>query len=456
MDSNTSSENFNVNDLKYIDTNGNNINSAPSAVNKKDTSETDLYLNMVANQSKILQESEKSSSSLKLDNSSEKKSSTINSSSQKSSVTSKANFEEISFGNDKKKSKSRRKSENRSNTRSEVNSETYSDRFREKTPVKIELTPQQIRMKKIELLRKLCELKQKGYKLSKEYDFNSSLEDMEYEYDLLKSFANKRNGIKLYKNVLLNVCSVTEFLNDKYDPFSFQLSGWSEHMSVEVDSYDDVLEELYEKYKGKGGTMPPEMKLLFLVLASASAFHFSKSHLSNMPGLDKVMQNNPGFIPNMVNGTKQTSQFMTEQEIHLEKLRKEMQQKERDLKKQQKEHQQRVAQNANREQYLKEQQIKLNTKQNDIPTENYQNAHHPVNLNSGHQNFNIPNTDSRQPPKIEKHQTVEDILGKLHARDSVNNTDTQDEMSNNNDRIVSDTSEARRRGRKKKTLMQIN
>ena len=92
--------------------------------------------------------------------------------------------------------------------------------------------------------------------------------------------------------------------------------------------------------------------------------------------------------------------------------------------------------------------LKLNTKQNEIPTENYQNAHHPVNLNSGHQNFNIPNADSRQPPKIEKHQTVEDILGKLHARESVNNTDTQEEMSNNNDRIVSDTSEARRRGRK--------
>ena len=47
-------------------------------------------------------------------------------------------------------------------------------------------------------------------------------------------------------------------------------------MSVEVDSYDDVLEELYEKYKGRGGTMPPEMKLLS-VLASASVFHFQST-----------------------------------------------------------------------------------------------------------------------------------------------------------------------------------
>ena len=39
---------------------------------------------------------------------------------------------------------------------------------------------------------------------------------------------------KLYKNLILNGCSVIEFFNDKYDPFSFKkLSGWSEHMNVE-------------------------------------------------------------------------------------------------------------------------------------------------------------------------------------------------------------------------------
>ncbi len=446
MDSNTSSENFNLNDLNYIDTNGNKMNNSPN--NKKDSSETDLYLNMLANQSKTLQESEKSSSSLKLDKSSEKRSSTINSSS-KSSVTSKANFQEVNFSND---SHNRRTN---SETRSEVRSTTPVERPRSKSPVKVQLTAQEIRMKKIEMLRKLSELKQKGYKLSKEYDFNSSLEDMEYEYDLLKSFANKRNGIKLYKNVLLNVCSVTEFLNDKYDPFNFQLNGWSEHMSVEVDSYDDVLEELYEKYKGRGGTMPPEMKLLFLVLASASAFHFSKAHLSNMPGLDKVMENNPGFIPNMVNGKKKSSQFMTEQEIHLENLRKELQEKDKRIKQQQREHSQQMAQAKSREQFLKEQQVKLES-QNNVPVENYQNAHHPVNLNAGHANMNIPNLDVRNTPKIEKNQTVEDILGRLHSREPQTNTDTQEEMSNNNDRIVSDTSERRKRGRKKKNLMQIS
>ena len=89
---------------------------------------------------------------------------------------------------------------------------------------KKELTPQEMRLKKIEMLRKLCEIKTKGFALSKEYDFNSSLEEMEYEFDLLKSFADKRNGVKIFKGGLLQAVSVIEFLNDKYDPFDFHLS----------------------------------------------------------------------------------------------------------------------------------------------------------------------------------------------------------------------------------------
>jgi len=128
------------------------------------------------------------------------------------------------------------------------------------------LSPQEIRMKKIELLRKLSEIKVKGYQLSKDYDFNSQLEEMEYEYALLRSFVDKRNGVKIFKNSLLQFVSVVEFLNDKYDPFDFQLSGWSEHLTIEVDNWEDVMEELYEKYKGKGRKMAPEIKLLYLIL----------------------------------------------------------------------------------------------------------------------------------------------------------------------------------------------
>ena len=312
------------------------------------------------------------------------------------------------------------------------------------------LTPQQIRFKKTELLRKLSELKQKGYKLTQEYSFNSTIEEMESEYDLLKSIADKRNGLKLYKNLLLNACSVAEFLNDKYDPFSFQLSGWSEHMSVEVDSYEDVLEELYEKYKGRGTNLPPEMKLLFLILASASAFHFSKAHLSKMPGMDKVAQKAPSMINKMFNSKQQQQQnFMTPDEIRIAEQKRQIQEKERELN-------ERIRQNRMNQQHAPQAQpnfipsdvitslpeftprnaAPVRTEKRSVPQKQFSSASGPSQT------------------KIESSPSVRDILNKLHSRDEPAGTETQEETSINNDRIVSDTmSESRRK--KKKNLMVI-
>jgi len=222
---------------------------------------------------------------------------------------------------------------------------------------------------------------------------------------------------------------------------------------------------LYEKYKGKGGKMAPEMKLLLLVLASASAFHFSKAHLSNIPGLDKVLKNNPDMISKLVAGKEKSSQFMTEQELNIEKQRADLQEKEKQIKQQLREQQ--IQNSKLKDQLLKNNEIhqeQLKTRQREqiiTPqqqqkkvnnTESYKNAHHPINLNGGHPNQLIPNNDTRPVPKIIKNDTVSDILGRLHSRDNTE-TETQEETSNN-DRIVSD-SESRKRGRKKKQIMQV-
>ena len=54
-----------------------------------------------------------------------------------------------------------------------------------------------------------------------------------------------------------------EFLNNKFDPLDLKLDGWSESIHENINDYDDVFEELHEKYKGKG-EMAPELKLLLI------------------------------------------------------------------------------------------------------------------------------------------------------------------------------------------------
>ena len=164
--------------INYLDNKGNNMNKDTNII-KKDTTETDLYLNMVANTNKVLQESEKSSSSLKLDpNNSENNSSVINSST-KSSVTSKVNFEEFQLPDKNKINNNENfnnnlidsivsNHSNRSNQSNESNQSKRSNTIESETKINTTetkevssipvLTPQQIRLKKIELLRKLSEL----------------------------------------------------------------------------------------------------------------------------------------------------------------------------------------------------------------------------------------------------------------------------------------------------------
>tara|TARA_B110000879_G_C11175937_1_gene515925 strand:- start:262 stop:1461 length:1200 start_codon:yes stop_codon:yes gene_type:complete len=390
-DSDTSSENINFNFLEE-----------DKDKNKIQSSSTDMYNNLIANPAKEKEIIEETSSISKSSNNNSSSSSSISNNSGKSNKSNKSN----------KSSKKTFSPVNIKVTDSNINSEIKVE------PTPIKLTDQQIRMKKIELLRKLSEIKSKGYELSKKYDFKSSIKEMEYEYELLKSFANKRNGIKLYKNIILNSASAIEFMNDKYDPFDFKLSGWSEHMSIEVDSYDDVLEELYEKYKGKGSKMPAEIKLVLLMVTSASAFHFTKSYAQNSV-IETALKNNPGMIAGMLNPKKPQSQFMTQQEINL-----------------------------NRQKELAIQREKLqreNLKKSVAPrVDSYTSNHTPANF----MNITPPLRNvSIQAPRnvsIQAPANVQDILSRLH------NSEEKKKQS----RIVSETTltsdTEKRRGRKKK------
>lgn len=437
-----SSETSTENNINYLDNNGKKILSETKKETKKQTSDTDFYFNMVANKEKIvvptLDESESSDIKISSSSSSKKSSSTSSksSSSKSSTSTKKPYVETFNFSNDMTGGNNQFNNTTQFSNNNQSNVPNISaipiltskslPTLDPTVNVKV-LTPQEIRIKKIELLRRLSEIKMKCYSLSKEYDFNSSVEEMQYEYDLLKSFAEKRNGIKIYKNVLLNVTSAIEFMNDKYDPFDFHLSGWSEHLAYDIDSYDDVLEDLYEKYKGSGKKMAPEVKLLLLIVASASAFHFTKSQ--TMPV--QIPQNvTSGILNNVINSKKESSQFMTEQEMNIEKLRAELKAKEKQL--------QQPPQMQQPQQMPQPQQMQQPPRQQPPQQPRQQQSFEPVAANAKPHllppQVNVP---------IKAPENVKDILNRLHSlqptKVNINPlTDTQDESANN-DRLLSET-----------------
>jgi hypothetical protein len=96
--------------------------------------------------------------------------------------------------------------------------------------------------------------------------------------------------------MLMACITGVEFLNNRFDPFDVKLTGWSESIHENINDYNDVFEELHEKYHTKT-KMAPELKLMFMVGGSAFMFHLTNSMFkSQLPGLGDIMKQNPDLM----------------------------------------------------------------------------------------------------------------------------------------------------------------
>ena len=157
------------------------------------------------------------------------------------------------------------------------------------------INPEEERKKKIDLINKLNRLETKGYTLSKHFSMDNNLEEIQLEYDRLVDAKNLEGSIRFQRQCLMGVVTGFEFLNGKFNPADWQLDGWSESVHENIEDYDEVFEELYDKYKGRGN-MPPEAKLLMSMVGSGFMFHMSNSFFrQKMAGMgpSDVFKSNP-------------------------------------------------------------------------------------------------------------------------------------------------------------------
>jgi hypothetical protein len=157
------------------------------------------------------------------------------------------------------------------------------------------MSPEEERKTKIDLINKLNRLQTKGYNLTKRYTMDNSLEEIQVEYDRLVDAKNLEASLRFQRQCLMGVVTGAEFLNGKFNPFDWELDGWSESVHENIEDFDEVFEELYDKYKGRGN-MPPEVKLMMSLVGSGFMFHMSNSFFrSKMSQMDPsdIFKNNP-------------------------------------------------------------------------------------------------------------------------------------------------------------------
>ena len=158
------------------------------------------------------------------------------------------------------------------------------------------MTKEELLREKFKFLRKLEALEKKGIELSKIYSMESSLQEMQGEYETIIEEKEKSNSIKFQGNMLMACINGIEFLNSKFDPFDIKLDGWSEQINENLNDYDEIFGELHEKYKSKA-SMAPELKLLFQLGGSAMMIHMTNTMFkSAMPGMDDILRQNPDLM----------------------------------------------------------------------------------------------------------------------------------------------------------------
>lgn len=114
-----------------------------------------------------------------------------------------------------------------------------------------------------------------------------SLEEFQTEHKRIMDIINNKYWVDNIKQGICMTANGVEMLNNRFDPLGVDLNGYGTSMNYEINNkieYDNVISELYEKYK-TSETLSPEYKLLLMLVVSTSSFALTKQLAKNPSGL---------------------------------------------------------------------------------------------------------------------------------------------------------------------------
>lgn len=151
---------------------------------------------------------------------------------------------------------------------------------------------------KKEILYQMDRLESKGYRLPQKFNMKSNIEEMRAEYHRIVREKEVDASIRFQRKMLMACVTGIEFLNSRFDPFDIKIDGWSEQVHENVNDYDDIFEELHDKYKSTGRKMAPELRLMMSLSGSAFMFHLTSSMFKQqpLPGVEQVLRSNPELM----------------------------------------------------------------------------------------------------------------------------------------------------------------
>jgi hypothetical protein len=158
------------------------------------------------------------------------------------------------------------------------------------------MSKEEINSEKMDLLYRYSRLEGNGYKSGLNLSMNTKLETLRIEVTKLDRMRNVQRSIRTQRKLLISFASGTEYVNKRYNPYKFALDGWSGDVLENIGDYDEVFEELHDKYKDSV-QMSPEIRLLSMCGGSALMFHLSNTLFkSSTPELNDILKTNPDIM----------------------------------------------------------------------------------------------------------------------------------------------------------------
>lgn len=141
----------------------------------------------------------------------------------------------------------------------------------------------------------------RGIPSHRRVSIDTPIEELKHEYERLKRQSQLVTSIKFQRRILMAAVTGAEFVNKKFNPLNLKLDGWSESMMDGIEEYDNVFEQLHDKYSGTA-EVAPEWQLLMMVLGSGFMFHLSNTLFrSVLPNVTDIAKQNPELMQNIAN-----------------------------------------------------------------------------------------------------------------------------------------------------------
>lgn len=155
------------------------------------------------------------------------------------------------------------------------------------------MSREEILAEKEELLYAYGRLSDNGYRTGIRLTMKTPLETIRAEVFRLKKLRSVQRSIRFQRKMLLSFTSGLEYCNKRFNPYKFALDGWSGDVMDNIGDYDEVFEELHEKYSDTV-QMAPELKLIAMVGGSGLMFHLSNTLFkSSTPQMQDILASNP-------------------------------------------------------------------------------------------------------------------------------------------------------------------